>query len=160
MRRYKTYAGSARAFLDYIWEEHIHLNREMGQEGVCSLLNLSKWELLRMGKRNFEMNCLDMLTHCRVAEVKQLLAEPENINVEMHRLVKKSAYDNQPTFNHQFRTIMKMSPLEFQYFHYHFMKTTGMHLAKFQQKGRQVYLPPDNNPTFLSNFLNEQVNKL
>ena len=113
-----------------------------------------------MCKRNFGITIERFFIHCRVAETKEFLVQPENKEHELRDVVQILDYPHQPNFNRQFKLVTGITLREFRYFHKHFIKTTGMNLVEYEKPELEYYMPEDNSPTFLSNFMNSQRQKV
>lgn len=151
------YTKAARKFLDLNWDERIYKDSGLKRKGLASMLDLRYRQSLRMCKRNFGLTIEKFFIHCRVMEIKQFLAQPENKEYEMLEIAYKLGYSHRSNFNRHFKQVTGISQREFRYFHEHFVKTTGMPLVEYQEPKLKRYMPPDGNPTFLSNFLNRKM---
>lgn len=154
------HTNKARIFLDIIWEDRIYRKPCMNQAALCKLLDLEPIPLAMMCRCNFDMTFLQIFKHCKVADVKQILSDPENEDLKISEVAKRAGYEKRPIFNIHFKEVTGMSPTEFRYFHKHFEKTTGMSVAEYNQEEQGVYLPDNQKATFLSNFLNKCVKKI
>jgi AraC-like DNA-binding protein len=162
--RYKAYKDTqpqkAKYFLDVVWNDRIYRDPGFDQDAMCELLELKPVQLAMIFRRNFDMTYLQIFKHCKVADVQQILADPNNVDLPIAEVAIMAGYPKRPSFNIHFKEVVGMSPTEFRYFHKHFVKTTGVNFAEYQQEENPVYLPEDRKPTFLSNFLNKCVQKL
>lgn len=157
----KYYIRAAKKFLDLNWEQKIYKDPNITHKDLADLVGLDRYRpSLKMCKRNFGLTVEKFYIHCRVAEIKQFLAQPESRDYELLEISKKLGYPHRTNFNRQFRLVEGITQREFWYFHEHFVKTTGMTLVKYQQPDYEYYLPPNGEPTYLSNFLNRQRKKV
>ena len=157
----KYYIRAAKKFLDLNWEDGIYKNSDLNHKQLADLLEFNYYRpSLRMCKRNFGVTIERFFIHCRVADIKQFLVQPKSKGYELKDVVQKLGYPHQPNFNRQFKLVTGITVQEFRYFHKHFVKTTNMNLVDYEKPDLEFYIPEDHSPTFLSNFLNSQRQKV
>ncbi|HYW34703.1 MAG TPA: helix-turn-helix domain-containing protein, partial [Balneolaceae bacterium] len=157
----KYFLRNAKKFLDLNWTDKIYKKSDLKHKELAKTLGFPKYRSsLRMCHRNFGMTINRFFIHCRAAEIKQVLAEPENREIEIKEVMDKLGYVHRNKFNRHFRLVTNITPQKFRFFHIHFVETTGQTLAEYEQPDFERYQPEGGKPTHLSNFLNKQFKKV
>lgn len=157
----KTYIKAAKKFLDLNWENQIYKDADLRYDDIAPMLGFSSYRpSLKMCKRFFGLTIVKFFKHCRVMEIKQFLAQPENSDYEMLEIARMFGHSHRRYFNILFKDVTGITPREFCFFHKHFVFTTRVTLAEYEQPETEIYLPEDGEPTFLSNFLNRQAENI
>jgi AraC-like DNA-binding protein len=155
------YSRAAKKFLDLNWNKKIYKNSGLKYDDLADLIGLPKYRpSLKMCKRNFGLTIEKFYIHCRVSEIKEYLAKPESRQYELIEIAHKLGYPHRRNFNQQFKDVEGITQREFWYFHEHFIEKTGLTLVEYEQPKIKRYMPPDDKPTFLSNYLNRQMSKV
>lgn len=154
----KVYIRAAKKFLDLNWEQKIYKDPDLRYDEVAPMIGFSTYRpSLRMCKRCFGLTISGFFKHCKVLEIKQFLAQPESRQYELIDIAHKFGHSHRRYFNTSFKDVTGITPREFCFFHKHFVYTTRMTLAEYEQPKLKKYMPDDGKPTFLSNFLNRHA---
>lgn len=164
MRPQKYYEDEAEKFLELVWEDKIYKDDTIDKQRLLELLDLQSLQFIKMCKRNFGMHFKPFFKHCKVAEVKQILADLDKEEVLLKEIAEeleyKGSYGYSSMFHRDFKRIEGMTPMEFLFFHRHFKEVTGVGLAEYERPEKEIFINEDGEPTFLSNFLNKFANNL
>jgi len=157
----KPHSKEARKFLDLCWEQQIYKNTDIKHVELALMLGFEKYPpSINMCKNHFGLTIEFFFIHCKVAEIKDFLADPESRKYEMNEIAQKLGYTYRSKFNRLFKSVTDITQREFWYFHEHFVKTTGVSLVEYEAPDTGIYMPQDGKPSFLSNFLNKKAAKL
>jgi len=157
----RIHTREAKKFLDLNWEQKIYKDPNLKYNDLAPMLGFDRYRpSLRMCKKHFGMTISIFFKHCKVLDIKHFLAQPESRDYELLEIALKFGHKSRRFFNKSFKDITGITPREFWFFHEHFVETTGMTLAEYEQPEVEQYVPSDGKPTFLSNFLNTQAGKI